>query len=343
MYLASAQQPTNGAIQVSRHANTVLLRNASHITIRDLAFTGNQPWDPTKRGFEDPDCDAAAIRILGHADNITIQNNYFHHVPHALHLHARDDGDVINDILISDNVIEHASLGGITVRDGGDWGKKSGGIGTVQRVDVLRNKLSFIGMRPQRSSHGHAVALQSVQQSHIAGNVLQYCGGAGIYVFGGKNTDARDVPFARLLIHHNAVSDALLLTTDWGGIETWQGGPAYVWSNISGGVQGRWDSYTHDYVQGERHPEGPMNESPNSVGFGFAYYLDGSYNNFVFNNIAWSYSAEATDPLASTSAFMETMGFNNAWFNNTAVNFPVAFQQFLGHQERYGVCRQPFG
>ena len=38
--------------------------------------------------------------------------------------------------------------------------------------------------------------------------------------------------------NHNKVTDSLLNTCDWGGIETWQGGPSYVYDNISGNPGG---------------------------------------------------------------------------------------------------------
>ena len=40
-----------------------------------------------------------------------------------------------------------------------------------------------------------------------------------------------DVPFTRILIHHNKVWESMLNCNDYGGIETWQGGPAYVFDN----------------------------------------------------------------------------------------------------------------
>ena len=39
-------------------------------------------------------------------------------------------------------------------------------------------------------------------------------------------------PLTRILVHHNKVTNPLLNTNDWGGIETWQGGTFYVYNNV---------------------------------------------------------------------------------------------------------------
>ena len=95
---------------------------------------------------------------------------------------------------------------------------------------------------------------------------------------------------------------------DFGGIETWQGGPAYVYDNISGNPGGyrNWD-----------HVLNPNAESR----FGHAYYLDGAFKNYHFNNIAWGKSKGPAGKLANTSAFQEIISYQNTFFNNTIYNF----------------------
>ena len=102
--------------------------------------------------------------------------------------------------------------------------------------------------------------------------------------------------------------DTLLNSDDYGGIETWQGGPAYVYDNISGNPGGyrNWD-----------HAMSPDTEDR----FGHAYYLDGAFKNYYFNNIAWGKSKGPAGKLANTSAFQEIISYQNTFFNNTVYNF----------------------
>ncbi len=115
-----------------------------------------------------------------------------------------------------------------------------------------------------------------------------------------------DVPFTRILIHHNKVWESMLNCNDYGGIETWQGGPAYVFDNLSYNAQG---------YRNWGHATG------NDPGFGHAYYLDGAFKNYHFNNIAWGKSKDAASPLANCSAFQEIISYQNTFFQNTVYNF----------------------
>ncbi|MFW5829826.1 MAG: LamG-like jellyroll fold domain-containing protein, partial [Planctomycetota bacterium] len=55
--------------------------------------------------------------------------------------------------------------------------------------------------------------------------------------------------------------------------------------------------------------------------FGFSYYVDGGYKNYLFNNIAVGKSNDITTKLANEAAFQEIIGFQNSFFNNTAYKF----------------------
>jgi len=115
-----------------------------------------------------------------------------------------------------------------------------------------------------------------------------------------------DVPFTRILIHHNKVWESMLNCNDYGGIETWQCGPAYVFDNLSYNAQGyrNWGQATG-----------------NDPGFGHAYYLDGAFKNYHFNNIVWGKSKDAASPIANCSAFQEIISYQNTFFQNTVYNF----------------------
>jgi len=139
--------------------------------------------------------------------------------------------------------------------------------------------------------------------------MLHRIGGWGNSVTGGKSGGQfSDEPYGRYLIHHNRIEDPLLLSNDWGGIETWQGGSHYVWSNVSinpGGFR-----YWGWNDRGDSAPR-----------FGHAYYMDGAFKNFSFNNIAVGKSNDKREKTAAEAAFQEIHGFQNSIFNNTAYKF----------------------
>ncbi|MCL4194382.1 MAG: hypothetical protein KJZ87_21785, partial [Thermoguttaceae bacterium] len=90
---------------------------------------------------------------------------------------------------------------------------------------------------------------------------------------------------------------------------SWQHGPVYIFNNLSFDARGQ--------REGERvHNKG-------NPGFGHAYYLDGGFKHYVFNNIAWGLSNDPTSPLVNCSAFQEIYSHQNIFLNNTAYNFTV--------------------
>ena len=182
-------------------------------------------------------------------------------------------------------------------------------MGRFYDARVLRNKFDHIGLRPDLFGQGTAVSVNYAETVEVAGNVFDRIAAQGIDVHGAKeNIAATDRPFTRILIHHNKAVDTLINVDDFGGIETWQGGPAYVYDNISGNPGGyrSWD-----------HVMSPNAENR----FGHAYYLDGAFKNYYFNNIAWGNSKGPTGKLANTAAFQEIISYQNTFFNNTIFNF----------------------
>ncbi|MCJ8331167.1 MAG: LamG domain-containing protein, partial [Lentisphaeria bacterium] len=83
----------------------------------------------------------------------------------------------------------------------------------------------------------------------------------------------------------------------------------YVYNNISANPGGLWwPARTKDPEFGAR--------------LGFAYYLDGGFKNYLFNNIAWGRSNKAHDTEANGYAFYEAVGtIHNSYMNNTIYRF----------------------
>jgi hypothetical protein len=52
-----------------------------------------------------------------------------------------------------------------------------------------------------------------------------------------------------------------------------------------------------------------------------AYYLDGAFKNYYFNNIGWGLSKDPWSRVGATTMFQEIISYQNLFFNNTAYNF----------------------
>ncbi len=249
------------------------------------------------------------VRLLGSGTDIEVSHCTFEHVHKGVRLKAMGREDAIDQVVVEDNVFSDADSGGVELGDSTTYGDVAPPMGRLYDVRVLRNKFDHIGLRPDLFSQGTALEVEYAQTAEVAGNLCERISAQGIDVHGAKASGAAtDRPFARLLIHHNKAVDTLINVDDFGGIETWQGGPAYVYDNISGNPGGyrNWE-----------HVLTPMTEAR----FGHAYYLDGAFKNYYFNNIAWGKSKGPSGKLANTSAFQEIISYQNTFFNNTIYNF----------------------
>ncbi len=311
--LPSHLNPNQVDVEVAEHATLIDAEHADHLSITGLTFRfTNTWWDLAAIPPTSKDVDPACIRVLGQADNITIANNLFEHINTAVRMIPKGDAAAIANIKILDNVIQHTDHGGIRMTDGWNWGESHSSTRLLD-VTILRNKLQDIGKRPTLYGQGHAIDIACPQTCQVAGNVLDRLYGSGIFVYGGKQSMSKeDRPLSRILIHHNKVTNSLLNNNDWGGIETWQGGPAYVFDNISGNPGGfkLWGIKNQPNV-------------PASARFGHAYYMDGGFKQYYFNNIAWGKSSDPYSPLGNTAAFQEIHGYLASVFNNTAYNFVI--------------------
>ncbi len=310
--LPNDQDPNQADVEVGRWLNLIDAKAIDHLRVSGLSFRfTNVMWDLTAGPWVGDDVEPACIRLLGSGNDIQITNCRFVDVTRPVRLKTTANG-VLDRIVIADNEVSRADHAAFEVADDGDWGVKFP-TGTLRDVKILRNKLDHVGLRPSRFGQGHAVEIRCPETLEMAGNILDRMYGAGLFVFGGKQNNALvDRPMVRLLIHHNKVTDSLLNCNDYGGIETWQGGPAYVFNNISGNPGGYWH-YSH-----KLNPT-----KPGAARFGHAYYLDGAFKNYHFNNIAWGKSSDPLSRLGNTSAFQEIHSYQNTFFNNTIHKFQI--------------------
>ncbi|MFZ5828491.1 MAG: LamG domain-containing protein, partial [Planctomycetota bacterium] len=150
---------------------------------------------------------------------------------------------------------------------------------------------------------------------------VERCGAQAINVRGGKSATRGDVPFVRVLIHQNKAWKTMQNTNDFGGIESWQHGPVYIFNNLSFDARGQQEAQR-------------AFEKAGKPGFGHAYYLDGAFKHYVFNNIAWGLSNDPKSPLANCAAFQEIISYQNTFFNNTAYNYTVGSRRQAPHAGR---------
>ena len=288
----------------------------SHVHIRGLTFRfTNVYWNLTAAPYwvshESIDVEPGCVRLLGSGTDIEVSHCIFEHVHKGVRLKAvgrrgrnrqgRGGGQCLLRRRLRRRGAgrQHRPMATLTPP-----------MGRLYDVRVMRNKFDHIGLRPDLFGQGEALEVDYAETAEVAGNIFDRvcCPGDRRPRRQGQRRAATDRPFTRILIHHNKAVDTLLNMDDFGGIETWQGGPAYVYDNISGNPGGyrNWD-----------HVLSPNTEDR----FGHAYYLDGAFKNYYFNNIAWGKSKGPAGKLANTSAFQEIISYENTFFNNTIYNF----------------------
>ncbi|HEY2588896.1 MAG TPA: LamG-like jellyroll fold domain-containing protein [Tepidisphaeraceae bacterium] len=312
--LPGDQDPNQVRVEVARRIHAIESRGMSHVHISGLTFRfTNVIWNmltaPYWVSHENIDVEPGCVRLLGSGTDLQVTNCTFEHVHRGVRMKAEGKDDVIDQVVVSDNVFSDDDAGGVELADGTIYANLDGPMGRLCDVRVLRNKFDHIGLRPDLFGQGVSLEVDYAQTVEVAGNIFDRVCAQGVDVHGAKQSGAStNRPFTRILIHHNKAVDTLLNNDDFGGIETWQGGPAYVFDNISGNPGGyrSWD-----------HAMNPNKESR----FGHAYYLDGAFKNYYFNNIAWGKSNGPAGKLANTSAFQEIISYQNTFFNNTVCNF----------------------
>jgi hypothetical protein len=298
--------PNAAGVEVARHINLIESGGLEHVAISGLTFTHtNQTWDITVPPWMDPNIDNAAIRVRGGAaTDLRIANCRFVGVGKAVLIDAAtydraSKPQPCDRIVIADNDIDQTDHGAMTLNCHGHGD-----------VKVLRNHLHLIGLRTFRQDHSHALVVTYPETMEIAGNILERTTGSGIFVFGGKASgDAGEVALARTLIHHNKAIDTLLSANDWGGIETWQSGPFYNYCNISAKPNGM--GAGHDPTK------------PGSArGASYAFYHDGGFKNYDFNQICYGASDDWTSKLSGGGGYFEATSTVENWlFNCTIAKF----------------------
>ena len=329
------RDPNGAVLEASRVMRPLEIRDSAHIVISGLRFSFDDPgewgsgWPPIPGS---PTC----VRLAGNVRDIRVSNCRFLHVQSAVAAFPRlnkqysdiylDDlspwrEDLVDEIEVSDNDVAYADRAGFQFAHGQSLTRvELPPYGKLGHVCVLRNRLYHVGNRPgdNQNTAIPTVCVLFPERAEIAGNLLRQCWGSGIFVFGGKPSgDVGSAPLTRILIHHNRIQDAMLACNDYGGMEYWQGGPMYVYSNISGNSVGY------------RHCSDVKNDWK-TVAYNF--YLDGTFKTYTFNNIIWGRSNDPSDPYRNRGGFFVVLGFMDHLFNNTIYKFRYSIAGSSGNR-----------
>ena len=320
--LPDGQNPNTAVIEAGKESTLIDLTGQKHLVVSGLTFRfANVSWDLTEipwqysRKFRlKQHIYPACIRVWGGADDITIANCRFEHINSGVLMKAVNPGDRIDHIMVRDCEFQETDHHGISIEEGLLWGDTlPDRAGHLFDVKILRNQLHRTGLRSFRVGAANAINVDNAETLEIAGNVVTRAWHAGINVRGSKiSSNVRDCPLTRILIYQNKVTDSIRTGDDCGNIETWQGGSAYVFNNVSGNPGG----YRHDHWVSDK-----SSKTPGGARFGMAYYLDGAFKNYYFNNIGWGLSNDIRSRHGATTMFQEIISYQNMFFNNTAYNF----------------------
>ncbi len=283
--LENDKNPNHSVIEVAHREQLIEIHSKHHIEISGLTF-GLTTSDKIRHWEADA---KTAIRMTGVCSNIRISNNKFVYQNGGLSLHnlgSTDDNS--HGITVCDN--EFMDIGDLSLifSTGGAY---------LDDINILRNKLTNVGFRQLGRQWSSIPAIYGqLNYGEVAGNVIDFSWGNGIDIFWGKGKKSgRYVPFVRGLIHHNCARNTVFGTNDYGGIESWQGGPTYCYNNRS-----------HN-APGYRHYD--------NTSIGYAFYFDGCFKHYVFNNIASGESHQR-----NASSYMQVLGYYNMFVHNTGYN-----------------------
>lgn len=275
--LEGDKDPNTTTIEVASKSNLISISGKSNIEISGLTF-GFTTYDNVRYGTSD----GVPTIKLDNSSNIVIKNCKFQYLNGAILANGTGKNLVFTDNEM--NFMDDFSI----LLNGPD------------EVSILRNKIFENGTRHLGRWYSSIPAIAgNLTVGEIAGNIIEHTWGNGLNFFWGKADGASTtVPFVRGLVHHNKVSHSLQGVNDYGGIESWQGGPIYTYNNISEDAQG-WH----------------YNWGTQVVSLGYPFYFDGAFKQYAFNNIV-----KGTGWNKNSDAYFQTYGYYNMFVHNVAYN-----------------------
>ena len=300
---AKGVDPNHTVYALAQVGTQISMTGQHDIEINGLDFRFTDPNQPSNFG-------APSVVILGDANRITVRNCVFRNVAGAVSAspYATGGGEqlidtaatVQDDIIVSDNDIAHVEKGGAIYINGSNQRNEGATYARLVHVEVLRNKVSDTGFRHGTATWGSlpAISVNWPETAEIAGNIVDHSYGNGIITFGGKGSGAKQTAaLTRLLVHHNLLEDTMLDCNDYGGLEHFQGGPLYLYGNVTRNAVG--------------------NSIVNRHELGYALYLDGGFKCYTFNNIIAGKVKENDPDYYNYAGYFMCFGFLDQLFNNT--------------------------
>jgi hypothetical protein len=275
--LEGDKDPNTATVEVASKSTLITISGKSNIEISGLTL-GFTTYDNVRYGSSDG---VPTIKV-DNSSNITIKNCKFQYLNAGVM--ANGTG---KNLVFTDNEMNYMDDFSVLL-NGPD------------EVSILRNKIFENGTRHLGRWYSSIPAIAgNLTVGEIAGNIIDHTWGNGLNFFWGKADRATNtVPFVRGLVHHNRVSHSLQGVNDYGGIESWQGGPVYTYNNISEDAQG-WH----------------YNWGTQVVSLGYPFYFDGAFKQYVFNNIV-----KGTGWNKNADAYFQTYGYYNMFVHNVAYN-----------------------
>ncbi len=289
------KDPNTAIIEAATETELIKIDGKHDIEISGITF-GMTTAHGVRFGEEDA---RSTIRMTGICNNIEIRNNQFYYVNGGISMNNTGSSSLnSHGITISDNNFQHVGDLAIVMSTSTVY---------MDDVNILRNNIYHNGFRHQGRWYSSIPAIYGqLNYGEVAGNVVERSFGNGIDMFWGKGGGSNHhVPFRRGLVHHNKASQTLIGVNDYGGIESWQGGPAYIYNN-----------YSHN-ASGYKHY--------NNSSIGYAYYFDGAFKHIVFNNIASGVSHNR-----NAASIMQVLGFYNMYVHNTGYMTEVFLNAWKG-------------
>jgi hypothetical protein len=275
--LEGDKDPNTTTIEVASKATLLTLSNVSNVEISGLTI-GFTTYDNVRYG----QADGMPTIKVENASGITIKNCKFQFLNGAVMTTGTG-----KNLVITDNEMNYMDDFSILLNG-------------TDEISILRNKIFENGTRHLGRWYSSIPAISgTISVGEIAGNIIEHTWGSGINMFWGKGDKSTStIPFIRGLVHHNRVSHSLQGVNDYGGIESWQGGPVYTYNNVSEDAQG-WH----------------YNWGTQVVSIGYPFYFDGAFKQYAFNNIV-----KGTGWNKTSAAYMQVLGFYNMYVHNIAYN-----------------------
>ncbi len=328
---AGGKDPNQVVYEVAQIRIPIWVLDKSHIEVSGLEFRYSDPEDGDY-AWPHQIYTTPSVRIVGNCTDVTVKNCSFYHVAGVVSAFTRPEdsggpyglwrkevGDYANDemdrIVISDNDAEHVSMGKAILVTGNfsSKDKEMESWGHLKDVKIMRNRIRNAGFRHgrHRNSPIPAIEMRSTEICEIAGNTVDRSYGSGIFTFGGKGAGPGEAPLIRTLVYNNQLDNTMLGCNDYGGLEHFQGGPIYIFNNLTRNAVGN-----------------------RTLGKELAYnlYLDGGFKCYVYNNLIAGISKQDEPDYANHAGFFTVLGFMNHFFNNTIYRFQKGIDGSSGNR-----------